>query len=86
MKTLATLFGGKLVITENEGVVSFTEGFSAGGGKTAGILAGGATETLNAYQGLLAGQALLNSHLSAAILPLAQGVETIVDAAVTAAE
>lgn len=86
MKTLATLFGGKVLITENAGVVSFTENFSAGGGKTAGIAGVGATETLNAYQGLLAGQALLNAHLPAALQPIATDVEAIADVAVQAAE
>lgn len=90
MKTIVTLAGGVVTVTENAGVfsVNLVDNVSVGGGEAAGIVkvAGTASATLDAATGLKLAEALLNSHLPVAVAPLATVVESIVNTAVAALE
>lgn len=90
MKVLASFAGGAVQLTEDKGVFSLSidESVSLGGGQAAGVVkaAGKGSIQLDAELGLKLGEALLNSHLPAAVQPLAQAVEAIVNQAVKALE
>jgi hypothetical protein len=86
MKTWLSLLGGALTITEQGGVVSLNWDESLGGGKAAGILVGQGSLKLSALVGLQLGEQELNSELPASVEPVAEAVEGVVNAAVTALE
>lgn len=86
MKNIGSWFGGAVVITENAGVFSLVVNESVGGGLAAGVVKGSAEVILDAASGLKLAEALLNSHLPAAIAPMAAIVEAVVNQAVVALE
>lgn len=90
MKTIASLAGGAVLLTEDQGIITLSvdEAVSLGGGEAAGIvkIAGKGSIQLNAELGIKLGEALLNSHLPAALLPIAQVVEGIANQAIKAME
>jgi hypothetical protein len=86
MKVLLSLDGGAIQLQEQAGVFTlvFDASLTVGGGAAAGILKvqGAGTVVLSGAQALVLGEALLNSHLPAAVLPVAEAVEGIVNAEV----
>lgn len=90
MKTIATLAGGAVTLTEDAGVFSLniSDAVSVGGGAAAGIVKakGCGSVELDAADGLKLGEALLNSHLPASVQPLATVIEGIANQAVAALE
>jgi hypothetical protein len=86
MKTLLSLFGGALTITELSGVVSLNWNESIGGGKAAGFLKGQGTLVLDGPQDLQLVEGFVNGKLPAAILPFALAGEGILNTAISAAE
>lgn len=86
MKTLLSLLGGALVLTETSGVVTLSFDESLGGGAAAGILQGKGSLIVQGTQGLQLAEKLLNSHLSAGVQPLAVAAETVVNEAAAAIE
>ena len=87
MKTLLSLAGGALVLTEQAGVVtlSLDKSLSLGGGSAAGVLEveGQGSVKLSGAQLLLLGEALLNPRVPAAILPEVQAGEALLNAEVS---
>lgn len=90
MKTIASLAGGAVSLTEDAGVftLSLSDAAQVGGGSAAGIVKvqGAGSVVLDAATGLKLGEALLNSHLPATVQPLATIVETIANQAIAALE
>lgn len=90
MKTIASFANGAITVTEDQGKVSlnFDKDLQVGGGEAAGIIEieGKGSIKLNGEQGLKLAEALLNAHLPAAVLPLAQVVEGVVNQAIKAIE
>lgn len=90
MKPIATFANGAVKIVEDAGVFSIVadESVNVGGGQAAGIvkIVGSATITLDAETGLKLGESLLNSHLPAAVQPLALVVEGVANQAIKALE
>ena len=86
MKTLLSLLGGALLVTEEAGVVTLSFDEALGGGAAAGVLKGSGSLVLNGEQGLQLGVNLMNAHLPPALLPLAQVVEGVALQALKAAE
>jgi hypothetical protein len=90
MKTVFSALNGAVVLTETAGVftLSLSEALSVGGGHAAGLLKvqGTGSVVFDAPTGAKLGLALVNSHLPAALQPLAAEVEAIAEAAVVAAE
>lgn len=85
MKTLANLDNGALVVTEQGGVftLSFNEALSVGGGAAAGIVSIKGQGSI-VISGLLAEKLAaleLNKLLPAALVPAAEAVEGIAEAA-----
>jgi hypothetical protein len=86
MKTLLSLLGGAVTITEANGVVSFNWNENLGGGAAAGILKGTGSITLSGSQALQLAEGWLNGKLPASLEPLAVSVEGIANAAVKSIE
>lgn len=90
MKNLYSNADGSVKLIEDAGVISlsFSEQLQLGGGAAAGIakVKGEGSVVLDAGLGLKLGEALLNSHLPAAVLPLALVVEGIANQALSAME
>lgn len=90
MKTIASFENGAITLTEDQGVFSlnFNESLSAGGGQASGIaqIQGQGSVKLNGALGLKLGEALINSHLPASVLPLAKVIEGVADQAIQALE
>lgn len=86
MKTLASLMGGAVVLTEEAGKVTLSFDESLGGGAAAGIIKGQGSVVLDGAAGLALGEKLLNAHLPAAMQPLAPVVEGIFNQAIAALE
>lgn len=89
-KQIASFANGAVTLTEDAGVFSlnFDESVSVGGGVAAGIakVKGTGSVQLDAGLGLKLGEALLNAHLPASLLPLAQVIEGVANQAITAIE
>ena len=89
-KLIFSALNGAVTLTEDAGVftLALADSASIGGGVAAGIakVGGDAHLVLDGATGLKLGEALLNSHLPAAALPLATVVETVVNTAVAALE
>ena len=86
MKTLLSIMGGAITITEANGVISLNFNESAGGGKLAGFLKASGSVQMNAEQELEVGEGVVIGKLPAAWQPEAQIVAGIINAAVKAAE
>ena len=86
MKTILSMFGGGLTLTEQSGTFTLSLNESAGGGECAGFLKGTGSLVLNGTQVLKIGEAFINSKLPAALAPLATVVEGIVNQAIAALE
>ncbi len=86
MKTLLSVMGGAITITEQNGVFSLNWNESLGGGQAAGILKGSGSIQLSATQLLELGENVLNAHLPASAVPVAEAVEGVANAAIKAAE
>lgn len=90
MKTIASFAAGAVTVTEENGVVSLNvdESMSIGGGQASGIVKvqGKGSIVLDGAMGLKLGEALLNSHLPATVLPLAMVVEGVANQAIAAIE
>jgi hypothetical protein len=90
MKTILTLANGAVTLTEESGVfkLNVNESVSLGGGEAAGVVkaSGVASVELDAASGLLLGEKLLNSHLPAAVQPLALVIEGVANQALKALE
>jgi hypothetical protein len=86
MKTLLSILGGAVTITEMNGVVSFNWNETLGGGQAAGILKGVGSIQLSGNQALMLAEGWLNGKLPAALLPLAMSIEAVANAAVKAVE
>lgn len=89
-KVLLSLDGGAVQLVENSGVYSLKldKSASLGGGKAAGLLKveGDGSVDLDLDGVLLLSEALANAHVPAALLPAAEAVEGIANAAVKALE
>jgi hypothetical protein len=90
MKTIFSLAGGKVSLVEDAGVftLNVSESASVGGGSAAGIVKvqGEGSVVLDAAAGVKLGEALLNAHLPASVLPLATVIEGVANQAVAAIE
>ena len=86
MKTLLSVMGGAITITEQNGVFSLNWNESLGGGQAAGVLKGSGSIQLSGQQLLELGENALNEHLPASAVPVAKVVEGIANSAITAAE
>jgi hypothetical protein len=86
MKTILSLLGGAVVLTEQGGKFTLSLDGSLGGGAAAGILVGQASLVVDAASGLKLAQALLNSHLPAVLQAPAAIVEDVADQALEALE
>lgn len=90
MKVLYQNADSSVKLVEDAGVISLSlsEQAQLGGGQAAGIVKvkGEGSIVLDAALGLKLGEALLNSHLPAAVLPLALVVEGIANQAISAIE
>jgi len=79
MKTLLSLLGGAITITEQNGIVSFNWNESLGGGQAAGVLKGVGSIQLSGNQALHLAEGWLNGKLPAALVPFAKGIENLID-------
>ena len=90
MKTILSLANGAVMITEENGVFSLALDFQGqlGGGQAAGVIEGEGKGSvkLNAEQGVMLGEALLNAHIPASMLPLAKVIEGIANQVLKSAE
>lgn len=86
MKTIVSLAGGAVSVTENAGVFSLNIDASLGGGSAAGVVKGQGSILLDAGTALKLGESLLNSHLPVSVQGLAGAVESIVNTAVASLE
>ena len=86
MKTLLSLLGGAITITEANGNVFFNWNQALGGGAAAGILQGTGSIKLSGDQALHLAEEWLNGKLPPALLPLAVSIEAIANAAIKAVE
>lgn len=90
MKTIFSVAGGAVTLTEDAGVfkLSITESASIGGGQASGLVKaqGSGSVVLDGASGLKLGEALLNSHLPASVQPLALVVEGIANQAIASLE
>lgn len=84
MKQILSLLDGALVVSEDAGVISISLNESVGGGAAKDIVSGSASIKLNAMLGLQLGEKLLNAHLPASVLPLAQVIEGAANQAIAA--
>ena len=82
MKTLLSLLGGAITVTEINGVVSLNWNESLGGGAAAGILKGSGSLQLAGLDAVHLGEALLNAKLPASMQGAAVAVEGVIDAAI----
>lgn len=90
MKVLFENADKSVQLIEDAGVVtlSIDESKSIGGGEASGIVkvAGNAKVILDGALGLKLGEAYLNAHLPAAVVPLAKVIEGIANQAIAAIE
>lgn len=87
MKTLLTLEGGAITITEQGGVFSLNFNGSLGGGAAAGIITGQGSINLGVGTvGLKLAESLLNHLLPASAQVVAQAIEAVVNSAIAAVE
>ena len=86
MKTIISLLGGAVVLTESGGVFTLALTESVGGGQASGIVKGSGSVILDGYDGLQLGEALLNAHLPATMQPMASVVEAVVNTSIRALE
>lgn len=86
MKTIFSAFGGAVVLTEQAGIFTLSLDETIGGGLAKNIVTGSGGLVLNAPTGIQLGEALLNAHLPAAVLPLAEVVEGVANQAIAALE
>ena len=89
MKTLLSLLGGAVVLTEQGGVFTLSLNDSLGGGAAAGVLKGQASLVLDAGDGVKLGEAALNGVIQVkapSLLPLVEVVEGVANQALTALE
>lgn len=90
MKTIFTGLNGALTITEDAGVFSLniTEAVYIGGGEMSELLKvqGQGSVVLDSKTALKLGESILNSHLPASVLPLAQVIEGVVNQAIASIE
>lgn len=90
MRTILSLANGAVTLTETDGVVSLNldESLQLGGGAAAGLVkvSDKGSIALDGETGLKLGEALLNSHIPASLLPLAQVVEGVANQAIKALE
>jgi hypothetical protein len=84
MKTLFSAFGGAILVTEQNEIVTVTLDESVGGGQASGVVVGKGTIVFQGPQAIKLAAALLNSVLPAALLPLAQVVEGVAAQAIAA--
>lgn len=86
MKTIISLLGGAVVLTESGGVFTLALTESVGGGQASGIVKGSGSVILDGNVGLQLGEALLNAHLPATMQPMASVVEAVVNTSIRALE
>lgn len=86
MKTLLSIMGGAITITEANGVVSLNFNESAGGGKLSGFLKASGSVQMNAEQELEVGENIVIGKLPAAWQPEAQLLAGVINTAIKAAE
>ena len=86
MKTILSLLGGAITLTEESGVFTLSFNESLGGGSAAGIVKGSGSFVLSGTMGLQLAEKLLNAHLPTSLATLAPAVEAIVNTAVAAVE
>ena len=86
MKTLLSLLGGAITVTEQNGMFFLNWNESLGGGSAAGVLKGVGSLQLQGNQALQIGEEWLNGKLPAILQPLAKGIEGIVNKVVESKE
>lgn len=86
MRTLFSLFGGALVLTEQSGNLTLSWNESLGGGKVKGIVTGTGSIELGAYSAIQLGETDLNALLPAALQPFALVIEGVANTALVALE
>lgn len=86
MKTLFSLFGGALTLTEESGVFTLSFNEALGGGQAAGIIKGSGSFVLNGTQGLQLGEKLVIGMLPSSMQSLASAVSGIINTAIAAVE
>lgn len=90
MKTIFSAANGAVQLVEDGGVftLQLSESASLGGGQAAGVLKvqGQGSVILDGQTGLKLGEAMLNAHIPAPLLPLAQVVEGVANQAVALLE
>ena len=86
MKTLLSLLGGAITITEANGIVFLNLNESVGGGAAAGVIKGSASIQLSGDQALHLAEGWLNGKLPVSLLPLAVSIESIANAAIKTVE
>jgi hypothetical protein len=88
-KTLVSLDGGVLVVTEDGGAfnVAIDDSFTVGGGVAAGVItvSGKASLSLSGKQAFDLGMALLEAHSPAPIATIEKAAQGIADAAIAGA-
>lgn len=88
MKTIVSLLGGAVVLTEQGGVITLSLDATLGGG-TAGILKGQASLVLDVASGVKLGEGVLNAVIAQrapALVPLVQVVEGVANQALATLE
>ena len=89
MKTIVSLLGGAVVLTEQGGVITLSLDGSLGGGVAAGILKGQASLVLDVASGVKLGEGVLNAvsaQHAPALVPLVQVVEGVANQALATLE
>ena len=86
MKTLASLFGGALTLTEQGGIVSLNFNESLAVGSAKGAIQGSGSIQLNAFLFLQLAEAAINKALPSSVAPLIEAAENVANAAVQALE
>ena len=86
MKTIFSMFGGGLTLTEQAGIFTLSVNESAGGAECAGFIKGTGSLVLNGSQVLKIGEAFIVGKLPVALQPLTVIVESVVNQAIAALE
>lgn len=89
MKEILNIGGGAVILSEQAGdfILAFNEQAAIGGGAAAGIIQiqGAGLVVLKGKMAFDLGMKLLEAHSPAALVPLEEGLKTIVDGAISGA-
>lgn len=86
MKTLLSLYGGAITLTEEAGVLTLSFSEAIGGGSAAGLVKGSGSIVFGGAQAIQLGEKMLNALLPAALQGAAVAIEAVANAAIAAIE